>query len=257
MARRKSEQANQSILGAARALKSGNVSGALKDATKAVEYDPQNANAWSMLASIQMKAGRAREALLSCNEHIALKGESATILNLKTSALLKLEDYPAAIETCRASLRLEPRKLTTLKLLVSLLYKNKDYAEGVRRCEEILATHGELAWAYKMLGNFKSYLQDYPGALAAYTRLSEMDPGDKHVDKLIRVARKKVSEGAAGVELGPLDLPPLDAGPGPGESASLASPPSGTSEGAALDPLEFPPLRLDEKPRPLDFDEEK
>lgn len=169
-------------------LKKGKLADAEKLYTQACEKNPQDIEAWFMLAGIHAQTGNIPEVIQCCQQQLHLQPDNAQAHYNIACAYQSVKQIPKAIEHYQESLKLQPDHLPSMTNLAIALWKQGELNQAEQLCNEILASNQKLPTVVNCLGliyrdngdtekaeaYFKRAIKQYPQQIELYINLAEI-----------------------------------------------------------------------------------
>jgi parallel beta-helix repeat protein len=150
--------------------------GALEDATKAVEVEPNNDEAYKFRAGLRASAKDNEGALKDYDKAVSLNPSSENYKSRATFKADTLKDHQGALEDATKALQLFPRDGGLLKFRAELKAKAGDTQGALQDFEQFIQMVPD-TWSYLNRASFKKYtLKDLKGAVEDTTKAIELDP---------------------------------------------------------------------------------
>ncbi len=174
-----------------------------------LERDPQDEQAWLLLARVEFAAERHEQAIAAAERACALNPASTSPHLLACLPLLRLERYDDAVGHAREAVRIDPFDIRALALLAQLLVRD---SAGVIEAHELVARVVRLApaapEAHLTAGVVAAGAGDRDGAKRSFLRVLQLDPGSsvaQHELARLRLKRRvndpaALAEAATGFE---------------------------------------------------------
>jgi len=144
--------------------------------SKALETDPNSAEAHSDLGMVLQELERHEEALTSCNRALAIRPDFAEALYNRGVALVKLARVEEALASYDRALAVKPDYAEALCARGNAMMQLKRVAEALASYDRALAIRPDYAWALNNRGNVLLELRRHEEALASYDRALAIRP---------------------------------------------------------------------------------
>jgi len=155
---------------------SGDAASALTSCARAIELRPGSAEAYNNLANALKDLGELDAAILAYGKAIGLNASFAEAhLNLGV-ALQTKGHSEAALECLRESVRLAPQLAAAHEKLAGVLMHRGDIAAAIDAHRRVVELTPESAQAHNTLGNVLNGAARVPEAVPCYERAIELDP---------------------------------------------------------------------------------
>ncbi len=144
--------------------------GTLKDY---LELEPEDPDAWHILASAYRKIGEYDEAIRCYRKALEIKPDTSDAWFSMGNAYHEKRDYDEAIRCYRKALEIEPEMHETWYNMANTYHEKSEYGEAICCYRKVLEIEPDYHLAWYNLG--VSYLMedDYDEAVAAYTKALE------------------------------------------------------------------------------------
>jgi tetratricopeptide (TPR) repeat protein len=162
--------------------------GAQRNLERVTKAQPDNLEAWSMLAAVYDKQRDYTNAATAFRKVTELDPNRASAqfgLGQTLTRLQRAQEGAAALEKAIA---LDPGRTEALNVLGEAYQMARDFAKAAAAYEKYLATNPANAWmAYKQLGDCRLETNEFEKAAAAYAEALKSQPNDNNI--LYRMAQ--------------------------------------------------------------------
>ena len=150
--------------------------GAIADYTKVIEIDPNEAKAYYNRGNSKGNLEDYKGAIADYTKAIEIDPNYAAAYNNRGYAKRKLEDYYGAIADCTKTIEIDPNNAAAYYNRGIAKHKLEDYYGAIADYTKAIEIDPNIANAYYNRGVAKRKLEDYYGAIADYTKAIEIDP---------------------------------------------------------------------------------
>jgi Flp pilus assembly protein TadD len=178
----------------------GNLDAALVEANRAVEADPANAIAQSVLASVLNDANRASEALSHAHRAIELRPNDSIARQQLAAVFDRQGQAELALTEARRALELGPENLPAYNLALVSLSKLGRRDELIRVARDGLAVSPYIFELHHTLGVALAQKEDFAGALSQFGYAVLLQPESQQARANFRLALRFVLRGADGAK---------------------------------------------------------
>ena len=169
----------------------------------ALKDDPKNIDYLILLANISRSSGADPAAVLSYYSRAkAVAPNLPAVAKAQAQYLMSIDRLPQALEVIETAKRTSPNDQSLLILNARALAANADAAGGIRIANQLIAADPSSAFNYQLLGDMRSKLSDYAGALKDYQKAGELSPQSVSIqyaiaNALIKLGKKSDAESIA------------------------------------------------------------
>lgn len=110
-------------------------------ARRAVEADPENSYAWSVLAEALASAGELMPAVDAIERALRLRPEDARLHAVRGSVFIKLNDLDRAVSAFRAASRLDPREPQYAVRAIEAMIDSRQLDQAMAEAESLYHAH--------------------------------------------------------------------------------------------------------------------
>lgn len=170
--------------GGVAAYNSGDLTKAADELQKAVEADPENAEALNNLGQVLVRSGKAREAIAYFDRAIAIAADVWAYRFNRARAYAELQDWPKAIAGYNDAARLFPGDYATQFNLAKAKQASGDLpgaVEAYAKAVELAPGQADFQLWYGQALDMSGRQQD---AVAAYRRFLELEPSAPQAEKV-------------------------------------------------------------------------
>jgi serine/threonine protein kinase len=171
---------------------------------RAIQLDPQNAQAYRSKGNSLRRLRRYEEALAAYNDALNITPDNAAIWNSKGEVLYKLERYSETLDAYEHSLAINVKDAFIWTAKGNVLYKLEHYEEALVAYNRALTITLKKTDIWVAKGEVLYKLECYEEALDAYTRALARKPNDASIaskcDMVRELKRHKEKSGRAQTE---------------------------------------------------------
>ncbi|MBL0128567.1 MAG: tetratricopeptide repeat protein [Flavobacteriales bacterium] len=147
-----------------------NSHGALLDYTRAEKQDPDDARLYVSRSAIHITEGHLKEAVKDCDRAIDLDPNDADAWYNRACADYMGRNNEGALRSLERAIKLKPTLADGLFLRGVVRGEQYKEAAGIQDIQAALALNPDIPGAWMSLGVLQFENQDYPGAIASFTR---------------------------------------------------------------------------------------
>lgn len=137
---------------------------------------PNHPFAWTILGAVFNQAGKLKKALIAFQKAVELEPNKAEAHNNLGNTLLKLDRLEEAEESCRKATFLEPKNELALSNLGKILFRLKRYVEAEEAFKKAIDHKENNAPAYFNLGNTLKAQGKLEEAISFFEHATLLDP---------------------------------------------------------------------------------
>ena len=156
----------------------GDSYGAISDFTKAIEINPQDADAYNNRGWIKEKLKVYNGAISDFTKAIEINPQDADAYYNRGKAKHKLEDYDGAISDFTKAIEINPQHADAYYNRGNAKHKLEDYDGAISDYTKAIEINPQDADAYNNRGWIKEKLKVYNGAISDFTKAIEINPQD-------------------------------------------------------------------------------
>lgn len=153
-----------------------NPNDAIKSLDKAIEIDPQYAEAWSNKGNALMKLGKLHEAVKSYDRAIKINPQNATSWYNKGTALYELNDQIEAVKSFDKTIEVNPQYAKAWTNRGNALEKLGKLNEAIESYNRAIKIDPQLAEAWNSKGLALRVQGEYNEAINAFDKAIEINP---------------------------------------------------------------------------------
>jgi serine/threonine-protein kinase len=196
--------------GAVRAIVDNDLQGAEAEYKRAIELNPNNAEAHNAYARLLAQTGRTKEALAEEKRAVELDPVAMGLRLFLGKIFEKLGSYAQAVEQYQKAIELEPNDSLPYLWLGWLKQQQGDLKEALELFQKMSEINPSFADIHDYMGDIKAMLLDWKGAEEELKRVIELQPQepqsyDYYISYLL--GRKRTAEALKETQLA-LDLLP-------------------------------------------------
>lgn len=152
---------------------------AIEIARGAVARFPKDAAAHFALGTALINDRQFKAAVVETARAVELEPKKAPFLFAHSGCLCELDRRPEAIKILTDALRLEPQNRLIWQALAICYNRDKNYTQGEAYLQKLLEEIPLASAGWYNLGRLRNEAGDRPGALSAFERAVEINPGDR------------------------------------------------------------------------------
>ena len=149
--------------------------GAMSDLSKAIELDPQNASAWGSRGLVRLNLKDYARTITDCTKAIELDSDLVSAYGSRAYARKRLQDFDGAMIDINECLHLDPTNAVALFRRSQIRYCLHDYENALIDCNQAIEINHKYAAAYASRGSIQQALSQQPAALESFRTAVGMD----------------------------------------------------------------------------------
>ena len=154
----------------------GDFNGALSDNNKAIEINPQYANAYSNRGIVYAKIGKYDNAIADFNKVIELKPKYAEVYANRGNVYSKIGNYDSAIADYNIAIKIKPDFPEVLNNRGIYLINLNRIDESLRDFNKAIELNPQFTEAYFTRGSAYAKIGKYDNAIADFNKAIELNP---------------------------------------------------------------------------------
>ncbi|MEK7628559.1 MAG: tetratricopeptide repeat protein [Patescibacteria group bacterium] len=158
---------------------------------RALEANPTNPLMHLRLAQLSLAQDNKPEALQYLQASLALKPNFAPALFLLTQLEADAGNADAALNAARATVAAAPQEPVAWFQLGALLFQGGAFKDAAAVLQQAVTLNGNYANALYVLGLSFAQLGEYNAAEKAFTRVLDLNPGNKNIEAIIAELKQK------------------------------------------------------------------
>jgi tetratricopeptide (TPR) repeat protein len=156
--------------------KKGKLNEALSNFNRAIELNPNYAEAYERRGLTQQLKGWFEDALSDYNKAIEINPKFAEAYNNKGVTYAALRRNEQALSSYNKALELKPNYTDAYNNIGALYFGLGQFQEAIANYKKVLEADPKHTLANYNLGNTYSFMKEYKKAIACYARVIELDP---------------------------------------------------------------------------------
>jgi tetratricopeptide (TPR) repeat protein len=173
---------------------------AMADLAKAVELDPQNAKAWNSWSLIRRKFKDYSGVITDCSKAIDLNPDFGGAYDNRAYARKRLQDFDGALVDVNRAIALEPTNALAVTTRGGIKFALQDYENALADCVRAVELNPKSGTAYAIRGDIHQECSNQPAALESFRKAVEADPTLNYPLFHIWVMRSRTGEEEAATE---------------------------------------------------------
>ncbi len=156
--------------------KNGRFDKAIECYRQAIQFDPDDFEAYLSLGDIYRSRGRYAQAIECYLKSIQLNPESANNYSFLADAYLRSGQYQPAIDSYLKSIQLDPGSAESYRNLAAVYGKLTNYTKQIEYLNKALQINPDVSEDHSNLASAYANISDYPKAISYYLKAIQLNP---------------------------------------------------------------------------------